>query len=216
MSKQLQFEDFPVPNVKPVLLMVPSVFSDQQEMLLGIQQLYGPIHADVTYSTGSFWKGIPKPPVCTDLNVGDARADFTCLPFASRSIPSMIIDPPFLVDRGKEESYADESIQMQQRFTAYDDIGHLMASYQKAIYEAYRVLQSGGYLAFKCQDIVSRQKQQATHCYVWQMAINAGFTVEDLFILVASSRITGNWHTQRHSRHLHSYVWVFRKGKKAE
>lgn len=213
MSKQLQFDNFPTPNVKPVLLMVPSVFTSQQEMLLGIQQLYGPIHADVTYSTGSFWKGLPKPPICTDLNIGDVRADFTNLPFASRSIPSMIIDPPFLADRGKKE-YDAESVQMQQRFTAYDDMGDLMSSYTKALYEAKRVLKPGGYLAFKCQDIVYRQSNIFTHCHVWQMAQSVGFTAEDLFILVATNRMTGAWKTQKHARKWHSYIWIFRKGSK--
>lgn len=210
---QLEFENFTVPEVRQSLDMVPSVFASQREMLIGIQQLYGPIYADVTYSTGQFWKELPKPVICTDLSSGDTHADFTNLPFASRSIPSMIIDPPFLVDRGKEDSYHEDSLQMTKRFTAYVDMGDLMSSYTKALYEAYRVLKSGGYLAFKCQDIVSRQKRFSAHCHVWQTALNVGFTAEDLFILVASSRITGRWDKQQHARNFASYVWIFSKRK---
>lgn len=210
---QLAFDNMPTPDNRPQLLMLPNVYTSQQEMLVAIQQLYGPIHADVTYSTGAFWRGIPQPPIRTDLNSGDVRADFTNLPFASRSLPSMIIDPPFLADRGRKDTYDENSLQMQQRFTAYEDIGELMASYTSAIYEAYRVIKPGGYLAFKCQDIVYRQRYLPVSCYVWQIAQNARFVAEDKFILIANNRMTGAWKKQMHSRRFDSNVWIFIKPK---
>lgn len=217
--EQLVIPDFPAPAIKPANDIVPSVFNSQREMLSAIQSLYGPIQADVTYSSGEFWKGIPvQPEIKADLTPRSPdviAADFTKLPFESRSIRSMIIDPPFLVDRGRGE-YAKGSQHLTRRFTAYDDIADLMSSYSSALYEAYRVLKSGGYLAFKCQDTVNRQKQIVTHCHVWQMALAAGFYVEDLMILLTNNRMIGRWQKQLHTRKFHCYMWIFRKPKHGE
>jgi hypothetical protein len=204
---QLAFEGMPAPPMESVAMVIPSVFHNQTDMLRAIMHLYGPIDADFTYSEGVFWRDLPQPWVRSDLMpTGNVVADFTALPFKSRSLQSIMLDPPFIHGTSPDVTNGI----MQLWYSSYRTQAALRVSYHGAIAEAYRVLKSGGYLHLKCQDVVEHDRQEMTHCHVWDMATRLGFDVVDLFILIAACRMTDGG-TQAHARKYHSYVWSFRK-----
>ena len=211
---QLMFEGMPAPPMESAAMVIPSVFYNQTKMLGAIMHLYGPIEADLTYSEGVFWRDLPKPWVRSDLlPTGNVVADFTALPFQSRSLGSIMIDPPFLIHGSLKPDLASENYcVMQTRFSGYRTRHDLFTSYYMAIAEAYRVLKPGGYLHFKTQDTVTSSSQVMSHCHVWQAATQIGFDVEDLFIMIATSKMVGGNHAvQQHARKWNSFVWSFRK-----
>jgi len=104
----------------------------------------------------------------------------------------------------------DENI-MTKRFTMFDSWQDLEEMYKKSLSEFYRILKKGGIVAFKCQDYTD-SKTTLTHCFVHNWAIETGFNVEDLFIMVfGGGRVWNNKLIQRHARKYHSYWFVFRK-----
>lgn len=209
MSNQIQIDGINVRQIEPVVAVIPSVFFSQKELLGSIIQLYGTIEADVTWSKGKFWDGLPAPSLRSDLqDTGDVVADFRSLPYRSRSIRSMIIDPPFLHDSGESAGVITE------RFSSYRTQADLRVAYHGGLVEARRVLIRSGVLVFKCQDIVEHDRNVWNHCHVWQMAINCGFEAVDLFILLNQHQMIGFNHTKQvHARKAHCYFWVFRKSK---
>jgi hypothetical protein len=197
---------------------VSTVSDNQHEIIRNIIHLYCPngIFLDPTYSTGKFYGekvGIPKPVLCFDINPqhkeclqGDARS----LPIDTGSIESVMFDPPFI---GASRKDGKPGI-IKTRFSYYKNIPELWKFYNEALIEIYRILSPRGILVFKCQDSVECSKQWWSHVAIHNMALELGFIAEDLFILVAKSRLMReNW-TQQHARKFHSYFWVFRKGNR--
>jgi SAM-dependent methyltransferase len=180
---------------------IRSVSTDQTEILKWIMALYVPegFEADSTYSKGGFYKDIPPPRLRFDLNPQSEdviQADCRDLPLADESISSMMFDPPFLATTGKSLK-EDKGNIINRRFTVCKSETELQNLYTDAVREAARVLKPGGIFVFKCQDKVSSGN---------------GFEAEDLFMLIAKSRLVANWQrNQKHARKFHSFFWVFRK-----
>ena len=200
--------------------LIRSVSTDQTEILRWILKLYVPdgrFEADSTYSKGGFYKDIPPPRLRFDLNPQSeniVQADCRNLPLEDESISSLMFDPPFLATTGKSLESEEGNI-INRRFTVCRNEKELQNLYADAVREAQRVLKPGGIFVFKCQDKVSSGKQYWMHCFVYELAMKNGFEAEDLFVLIAKSRLVANWQrNQRHSRKFHSYFWVFRKKTK--
>jgi len=88
--------------------------------------------------------------------------------------------------------------------------------YSASLKEFMRVLAPSGYLVFKCQDTVSSGKQYLIHCDIYNLAMEIGYEVIDLFVLLAKNRIMSSpakWPIQLHARKYHCYFFVFRKNK---
>ena len=84
--------------------------------------------------------------------------------------------------------------------------------YRGALVEFARVLEPGGVVVFKCQDIVESRKQVWNHLLIHGWALEAGLVGLDLFILLERSSVRGwNWTRQQHAHRQHSYFWVFKK-----
>ncbi len=173
-------------------------------------------HLDVTYSTGSMWKGLREPEHKFDIDPKGqdvSYADVRDLPISNESIDSIMFDPPFLATTGKSLKKSDDSNVIAKRFGVYPDEIELHTMYRDALTELHRVLTPGGLLVFKCQDKVSSGHQYFSHVYVHDYAVDVGFYPKDLFILVAKSRLVAKWQRkQQHARKFHSYFWVFQKG----
>ena len=195
---------------------IRSVSTDQTEILKWIMALYVPdgFEADSTYSKGGFYKDIPLPRLRFDLNPQSEdviQADCRDLPLADESISSLMFDPPFLATTGKSLK-EDKGNIINRRFTVCKSETELQNLYTDAVREAARVLKPDGIFVFKCQDKVSSGKQYWMHCFVYELALQNGFEAEDLFVLIAKSRLVANWQrNQKHSRKFHSFFWVFRK-----
>lgn len=195
--------------------MIKSVSESQSEILRSIITLYCPggFGLDPTYSSGVFYKDIPKPMYRFDLHpVSDDVAECDCrrLPFPDSYLNSIVFDPPFIgasIRDGKTGIIKD-------RFSYFRNIPELWSFYRESLVEFYRILCQDGFLVFKCQDSVESRKQYFSHLAVANMAMGIGYYPKDLFILVAKTRIVSpSQLAQQHSRKYHSYFWVFQKCK---
>jgi hypothetical protein len=195
--------------------MIKSVSDNQQEILTWIRDLYCPMgfQVDATYSKGAFYIDRPdlepflkfdREPQSDDVCEADCRN----LPLEDGSIKSLVFDPPFITFVGKESQIGNRfggEIRSQLQ---------IRALYMSAMVEFYRVLSIDGVLVFKCQD-VQLHGQVMNHCHVWDMATRLGYSVLDLFILVADVRMVGHNHQVQHcARKFHSYFWVFGRGRR--
>lgn len=202
---------------------ITSINYSQTDIIQNIIQLYipqGKIDADVTYSKGIFYKDgvIAEPQYKFDIapqNGDTIQADCRNLPLADNSINSLIFDPPFLATSGKSLTTQADNNLMLRRFGYYRNEKELHKFYQDSFREFNRVLSDNGILIVKCQDKISSGKQYLSHVFIIQQAIEQDFYPEDIFILLAKSRIVADWQarSQKHARKFHSYFIVFRKSK---
>jgi hypothetical protein len=191
-----------------------SVFTDETELLKTLISLHSPngIELDPMYNKGYFYKEIPKPKFISDLKPlynSIPKADARNLPYNDNTISSMILDPPFLFNiHGKNGIQKDYS--MAKRYSIFENFNSLQETYTQIIKEAYRILKKKGILFFKCQDYTD-SKTDLTHCYVWKWAMDQGFYIKDLAILVKPLKIYNSKTTQRHLRKTHTYFFVMVK-----
>lgn len=203
--------------------MIKSINYSQEEIIQNIIDLYlggRDIECDPTYSKGVFYKGkIKRPALTFDIAPQDkktSQADCRRLPFGNEIIDSIMFDPPFIVGGTKTAPSVLNPIKgsniTHKRFSSFSSPRELFNFYDDSIREFSRILKKKGVLIFKCQDQVSGGKQYMIHNHVYNAAKTHGFEAEDLFILLAKSRMTsGKWTRQLHARKYHCYFWVFIK-----
>jgi len=192
-------------------VVIKSIASDEDDILLGIMQLHNdgqPFDLDPTFSRGAFYRSgrVPMPVYRFDLNPvreDVLAAGVTNLPLADCSIGSVIFDPPFIFNPHGRFSNA------QIRFSSFPTWDDMERTYRGALDEFKRILRPKGIVAFKCQDNTD-SKSVMTHCHVWQWATMAGFYAKDVFIRYRYNGPVYNPYVhQRHARKFHSYWWVF-------
>jgi len=202
--------------------MIKSISYDQTEILKNILKLYikeAAFHLDPTFSRGNFYKKITEPILKSDLfpqQPNTIQNDCRNLPFANNSINSIIFDPPFTIGVPNKSKGKKGSNIIRDRFGSFKSKDDLLTFYSASLKEFMRVLVPNGYLVFKCQDTVSSGKQHLIHCDIYNLAMEIGYKVIDLFVLLAKSRIMSipsKWSTQLHARKYHCYFFVFRKNK---
>lgn len=194
-----------------------SAYENQDELLRAIRDLHIPdgFEVDATYGMGNFWRTLPRPPRCFDIDPQFPFVEKACstmLPLESGSVGSIVFDPPFLTYVRNAREHKDGAVVMTRRFGGYWRYDELEEHYRHSISEAYRVLRAGGKLVFKCQDIIHNHRMHCTHFNVMLMAEIEGFRLLDLFVLVAKHRMPSPQRgKQRHARVFHSYFLVFEK-----
>jgi tRNA G10 N-methylase Trm11 len=178
--------------------------------------------ADVTYSSGRFWKKVDLsryrflasdllPSPVTDGPFVTA-CDFRALPYRDESVDALVFDPPYIHSPGKG-MYATR-YNGRETTTANSHAG-IMALYHDGMTEATRVLRDGGQLWVKCKDTIASEQQRWSHIDIYEMAGKLGMYARDLFLLVSPSPTTvttGRWARQIHARKVQSYLWIFETG----
>lgn len=201
---------------------IKSIGYNQQEIINNIINLYCPtgIDADVCYSKGVFYKNgvVKEPKLKFDVipqTEDTIKSDCRELPLDSESINCIMFDPPFLATKGKSLIESKDNNLINKRFGVYPTEDALWEFYCASLREFKRVLKENGILIFKCQDKVSSGKQIIIHNKIINEAEKLGFYCEDLFVLLAKSRLVADWQlrNQKHSRKFHSYFLIFRKLK---
>lgn len=196
-------------------MIIKSVYDKQDDILRAIGSLHCPegFECDMTYGNGSFWKKIPRPRLCFDIDpqVPEAtQGDSTNLPLEPSSLSNVVFDPPFLTYVRSGRDHGGGEMVMSRRFGGYWTYEELTRHYALSAIEAYRILKPKGIMIFKCQDIIHNHKMHCTHNMVINMAGMVGFRLKDLFILLAKSRMTDG-RKQQHARIFHSYFLVLEK-----
>ncbi|MCM1532929.1 MAG: class I SAM-dependent methyltransferase [Ruminococcus flavefaciens] len=197
---------------------ISSVSYRQEEIIKNILTLYAPngIDADITYSIGNFYKSgeAPPPKWKSDIQPQSddvVKADSRKLPLADGSLGCVMFDPPFLVTKGASLA-TDEGNIIVRRFGCFSTERELYSYYTDSLKEIKRVLKPDGIAIVKCQDKVSSGRQYVSHNYILNAAADLGLYCEDIFILLAKTRIISSKHgNQKHARKYHAYFLVFRK-----
>lgn len=200
---------------------VKSVATTNFEAITNIMTLYNieRFDLDCTYSSGKFWKDLPKPEYKSDIYPSDPsviKASADNLPFGDATMRAIMFDPPFVITSKSYKDNKEGSSIIAKRFEGFQSYDHLRVCYYNSLKELYRVCEKGGYVVFKCQDTVSSGRNHFTHVLVMQMALELGFYPRDLIILTSNVRINSfgtKWSKQEHARKYHSYFWVFEKVK---
>lgn len=201
--------------------MIKSVYDTNYDVIKNIMELHDieQFDLDCTYSTGSFWKNLPKPKLKTDIEPvveGVMECNSENLPFEDGSMKSIMYDPPFvIVGKTFKENKQGSSV-IAKRFSGYQTFEELKSNYYKSLKELYRITEENGIVVMKCQDQVSGGKNYFTHSMVMSMVNQIGFYLKDLFILTSKVRMNsmgGRWKKQQHARKYHSYFIVLEKRK---
>lgn len=200
---------------------IKSVGEKDEEIINNILKLHAegkPIDVDVTYSKGQFYanKVVKKPKLRFDIAPQSkevTKADCRKLPLKDESVGVLMFDPPF-ISRGGSKSVKPTGM-MRTRF---GNVGKhtedLWKFYEQSLTEFFRVLKPNGIVIFKCQDVVTEQKNFFSHVQIMQIANKVGFYPKDLLIKVVKSRaIDPRIVTQQHARKFHTFFWVFQKSK---
>jgi len=194
---------------------IKSIQNSDRDILWSIRQLYlngENFDLDPCYSTGKFYEDLERPMIKMDKT---PQADevlqndlMNGIDLKDSSIKSIVFDPPFMFEIRNRENLN----LMKQRFSMFHGgFEELEKMYKKALSEFYRILVKGGIVAFKCQDYTD-SRTTLTHCFVHNWALEQGFKVEDLFIMVFNGgRVWNSNLQQRHARKYHSYWFVFKK-----
>ena len=130
----------------------------------------------------------------------------------------MVLDPPYMhtpggtahtVHAAFEKHYRNNGTGNKTTKKYHEAV---LALYEDAGKEAYRVLRDRGVCIVKCQDEVCANRQRFTHMEIVQAYQELGFIAEDLFVVVRNNR-PGVSRTVRqvHARKNHSYFLVFWK-----
>ncbi len=194
------------------------------DLFATVSDLYlndGDVIADVTYSTGRFWKKtdlsryrflasdlLPR----RDKRMTVTACDFRALPYAAGTIDVLVLDPPYIHSPGKGMLATRYNGLATTDMISYADIIRL---YRDGMTEAARVLRDGGQLWVKCKDTLASEHQRWSHITLQQIAHELGMYSRDLFLLVPpapSAVTTGRWARQLHARKVHSYLWIFETG----
>ncbi len=174
--------------------------------------------ADVTYGKGVFWRNIPPGEykvLPTDIQQG---VDCRELPYGDGEIDCVVLDPPYMHSPGGTAHRAHSAFESHYRNNGTgnrtDRKYHeaVLALYEEAGAEAYRVLRERGVLIVKCQDEVCSNRQRFTHVEIMQSYERIGFVAEDLFVVMRQNRPgVSRAVRQVHARKNHSYFLVFWK-----
>ena len=211
-----------VRNGKPTNDLVFSAYvGGNEEIFPKILNIYvtpQSVIADVTYGRGVFWRNIPEnryEVLATDIQQGiDCRE----LPYGDGEIDCVVLDPPYMHSPGGTAHSVHSAFERHYRNNGtgnrtdrkYHDA--VMALYEDAGVEAYRVLRERGILIVKCQDEVCSNRQKFTHVEIMQAYERVGFVAEDLFVVVRQNRPgVSRAVRQVHARKNHSYFLVFWK-----
>lgn len=193
---------------------IKSVSDNQDEILFNILRLYiggNSFDCDLTYSVGVFYRNLPQPTMKYDKypQLDDVLPLEHAYDIENGSLHSVIVDLPFIVKNSEKDA---QSSMIAQRFNCFYSVEELYQANVDMLNLAYSKLHIGGFLIIKTMDFVYAAKQYWIGNFVQNKAVETGFILEDVFILVSKHKIlSAKEGKQHHARKFHSYFFVFKK-----
>jgi hypothetical protein len=176
--------------------------------------------ADITYGRGLFWTHYQHPGTFITHDITHDGIDFRHLPEADASVDVVIYDPPYISPGGRKTSTVTD---FNNRYGLVDvprtpkETDALIVA---GLAEATRILRPGGRLFVKCADYVTSGKLHLGHHLVVSAAHNLGLEQVDEFVHHSGTgpqpkyNLDGTPRRQVHSRRSHSFLCVFKKGRR--
>ncbi len=193
---------------------IKSVSDSQDEILCNILRLYirkDTFDCDLTYSVGNFYKEIEKPELKFDRHpqVEGVLPLCKAADIVQGALHSVVVDLPFIVNSNAKCNLKSKLV---DRFDCFQTVDELYKANDYMIGLAHEKLANGGFLVVKTMDVCGPNGQVWVSNYVHNKAVKCGFTLEDIFILVARTKyLFARGSKQRHARKYHSYFFVFKK-----
>ncbi len=151
--------------------------------------------------------------------------DCRALPYPDGALDCVVLDPPYMHTPGGT-AHKTRSNQAFEQYYRNNGTGNrtsrkyhdaVLALYEAAGEEAYRVLRDRGVFIVKCQDEVCSNRQRFTHIEIMSGYATLGFIAEDLFVVMPRNRPGVSVSTRQvHARKNHSYFLVFWKRAKGK
>ncbi len=197
--------------------LVPSVIpGTNADLIAKITPIYFPADEpvlDVTYGQGAWWSR-RRPPGLVGHDLAVDGVDFTDLPYADRSWPTVCFDPPYVPAGGMTTSTAGgfQAAYGIDQGRSQSDLDALMHA---GLAETARVMSR--FLLVKCSDFVNGGRFTPQSYKVVGWADDLGLDLHDEIVHAAGSGPGGhNIVTQLRARRAHSKLLVFthRKGSR--
>ena len=208
-------------------VIMSSYMTDNSEVFPEILDLHvaeGATIADITYSTGVFWRNVDQTKykfLPSDIKTG---VDCRSLPYDDASLDCVVFDPPYMEGFYRREEghlagegshaafrhYYSNGLASEHSELKYHD--RVVDMYMTTAIEARRVLKSEGVFIVKCQDEVSANRQKLTHVEIIFGYEKLGYYCKDLFVVTRRNKpVVSKLVKQVHARKNHSYFLVFVK-----
>lgn len=193
---------------------IKTVSDSQDDILCNILRLYirkDTFDCDLTYSVGNFYKKIEKPEFKFDKypQIEGVSPLHEAANILQGSLHSIVVDLPFIVNHNAKRNLKSKLV---DRFDYFQTVNDLYKANDYMIGLAHEKLANGGFLVIKTMDVCGPNGQVWVSNYVHNKAVKCGFTLEDIFILVARTKyLFTRGSKQRHARKYHSYFFVFKK-----
>lgn len=175
--------------------------------------------ADVTYSTGIFWRRTSTSRFTllrSDLEPctsGVIAADCRALPYRNASVDVVVLDPPYLHTPGFNGSkhLSDHRYNNARTTAGMRNSEILDELYKPAMAEAMRVLRPGGYAWIKGQNQIESGIQCWNDLALFNIAADLGFNACDKFLFIRKNALPSGG-VQRTARKRDSFLWIFEAG----
>jgi hypothetical protein len=191
---------------------------DNSDLFQYVEKLYlkeGMSILDMTYGLGVFWKKIDISKYAITMNDidpsrGCLHQDFRHMDITLNNYYDIVVlDPPYAGHSNNKSGFVHSLYNNSERES--ETVEDTLSMYYKGMSEAKRLLKPKGLLMVKCMDEISGGKQRRNHITVLNMALELGYTDEDLFILVQKGVPVMRHTYQLHARKNNSYLWIFRR-----
>jgi len=172
-----------------------------------------PIELDLTWGKGNLWKGLPIPAMrnaLSDNHGSNMSFDFREeWPVKNDSISGIIYDPPFLIKRGRTNSF------MIEKFSCFSSVEEATKAHQEVIRRAFDALKLYGKFVVKIQDhTCDHGRVYFASQKIFSLALEVGFVAVDHFVQIGKPLIDPRVKKQLTARKSHVDWFVFEKSKK--
>lgn len=207
------------------------IFGEDWDVIPLLISLHSPTEIpeilDVTYNTGTMWKGIRSNYNISTLDIDpafetDYVGDFRDMSFIDKKFDIVVFDPPHLPTHAASEN-SSKIWEYRYGITNESGVGrdgdNVSPLFTPFFSSAKKILISNGIILAKISDMVHNHKYQWQHIDLIISAQREGLTPCDMIVKKSASGgklRSSKWENQYHTRRCHSYWIVLRNSNRCE